>query len=114
MFEMMDYCKPNQNKLTIISQGDVGVYFFVIHKGKVSVFIDGEYKTDLTAGDGFGELALVSNMNRTASVIARDSEVRLLALHMAHFQSYLNSLTRKSAMEARELLDTIKFFSIST
>ena len=47
-----------------------GVGFFVISGGEASVTVDGAYVKRLGTGDYFGELALISQQVRTATVTA--------------------------------------------
>lgn len=56
----------------IITQGDVGTEFFVIAKGNVDIVVDGNLVNSLEAGDYFGEVALIKDQPRNATVIARD------------------------------------------
>ena len=56
----------------IIIQGDVGTEFFVIAKGNVDIVVDGNLVNSLEAGDYFGEVALIKDQPRNATVIARD------------------------------------------
>jgi CRP/FNR family transcriptional regulator, cyclic AMP receptor protein len=44
--------------------------FFVIESGEAEVTIDGEPRATMTAGDHFGEIALLLGSGRTASVTA--------------------------------------------
>jgi MFS family permease len=68
-----------------VRQGDVGNEFFVIAEGEFSVSVDGVLRaTALTAGDGFGEIALLRAVPRTATVSAR-VPAKLLAVTAADF-----------------------------
>eukprot|EP00746_Dinoflagellata_sp_MGD_P162130 gnl/MRDRNA2_/MRDRNA2_89554_c0_seq1.p1 gnl/MRDRNA2_/MRDRNA2_89554_c0~~gnl/MRDRNA2_/MRDRNA2_89554_c0_seq1.p1 ORF type:complete len:405 (+),score=118.90 gnl/MRDRNA2_/MRDRNA2_89554_c0_seq1:85-1299(+) len=68
--------KPVDGKMRVMSQGDDGEYLFVIEEGVLDCYkkIDGEDKLVKTcvAGDTFGELALLYNCPRSASVESRE------------------------------------------
>ena len=59
----------------IIRQGDKGNDFFIIQEGVVMVQVNGEVVTELGSGAYFGELALLSNQRRAATVIAKGNAV---------------------------------------
>jgi CRP/FNR family transcriptional regulator, cyclic AMP receptor protein len=66
-------------------QGDRGREFGVIVDGSASVSADGNEIAALGAGDFFGEIALVSDIPRTATVTAT-SPVRLLVVSARDFR----------------------------
>ena len=56
---------------TITSEGGGGVGFFVIEDGEAVVSVQGEERRTLGAGDYFGEVALIDEGPRTATIEAR-------------------------------------------
>jgi Cyclic nucleotide-binding domain/Major Facilitator Superfamily len=54
----------------VIREGDVGEHFFLIARGELEVSTAGESLRLLGPGAGFGEIALLHDVRRTASVIA--------------------------------------------
>jgi len=64
--------KPFAEGEVIFEQGDVGALFYIIKSGEVEGKIEGENKESfkLTAGDFFGERALLTNEPRAATMTA--------------------------------------------
>jgi MFS family permease len=68
----------------VVRQGDPGDRFYLIKRGDFDVYVDGEPVQSLEAGDSFGEIALLRDVPRTATVRAR-TEAVLYALDRRHF-----------------------------
>jgi CRP/FNR family transcriptional regulator, cyclic AMP receptor protein len=69
-------------------QGSPGREFFVLLEGTVEVVRDGKRISTLQGGDFFGELALISNIPRTATVTAT-SPIRALVVVGRDFRRLL-------------------------
>jgi CRP/FNR family transcriptional regulator, cyclic AMP receptor protein len=67
-------------------EGGPGDGFFVIESGELEVTVGGESVATLTAGDYFGEIALLTGADRMATVTAR-TDVRCYALTPWDFRS---------------------------
>ncbi|MGH8823761.1 MAG: MFS transporter [Jiangellaceae bacterium] len=87
----------------VVRQGDVGDRFYVIESGTVDVIGDGRLVATLGRGEGFGEIALLRRVPRTATVRAAD-ELRLQALGRDHFLPVVTGYT-PSAREAGMAVD---------
>ena len=68
----------------VITQGEEGREFYVLGSGELAVTIDGEPRPTLYAGESFGEIALLHNVPRTATVAAI-TPARVLEIHAADF-----------------------------
>jgi CRP-like cAMP-binding protein len=55
---------------TVMKEGLGGAAFFVIESGEATVSVRGDERTTLKAGDYFGEIALIDEGARTATVTA--------------------------------------------
>ncbi len=69
---------------TIATEGQGGVGFFVIEEGSATVEVRGQERGRLGAGDHFGEIALLRNVPRTATVTAL-TPLRLIAIEREPF-----------------------------
>ena len=55
---------------TVVKEGSGGAAFFVIESGEAAVFIRGKKRSTLKADDYFGEIALIDDGTRMATIVA--------------------------------------------
>jgi CRP/FNR family transcriptional regulator, cyclic AMP receptor protein len=55
---------------SVVTEGSTGTSFFVIGEGNATVSVGGEVRDNLGSGDYFGEIALVDEGVRSASIVA--------------------------------------------
>ena len=60
---------------TVTSEGAGGIGFFVIEEGEAKVSVGGRERRRLGPGDYFGEVALLTDSPRTATIVA-DTDLR--------------------------------------
>ena len=86
----------------VIGQGDVGDAFYVVDTGSLSVDVDGvRRERALVHGDGFGEIALLQGVPRTATVTATDP-VGLLRIERDDFLAAITG-----SVDGRRIADEV-------
>jgi CRP-like cAMP-binding protein len=81
----------------VIQEGDVGDRFYAVAAGSFSIVMRGEHVRDARRGSCFGEVALLADVPRTATVSATEPG-RLLAVERAPFLVAMTG--RDSALSA--------------
>lgn len=88
MWREKDIVRVYQKGDIIIKEGDAGREMFIIKSGSVDVVKgEGEQRVALATlnrGDFFGEMSILENIRRSATVIARE-ETHLLVLNAGNF-----------------------------
>jgi CRP/FNR family transcriptional regulator len=87
---------------TIATEGERGVGFFIISDGTVEYSVDGKKIGTGGPGDYFGEIALIDDGPRTATIVAR-TEVKAYGMTMWEFRP----LVEEEASIAWELLQVM-------
>lgn len=98
----------------MITQGDAGDYFYVVEKGSFHVYVNkaghltsgaegmGNNVGTIEAGGSFGELALMYNAPRAATVVSADDKCVLWALDRVTFRRIL----MESTFQRRRMYET--------
>ncbi len=60
---------------TVTEEGAGGAGFFVVESGEADVSVDGQARGSIKAGDYFGEIALLTGSDRTATITAKTDMV---------------------------------------
>jgi CRP-like cAMP-binding protein len=68
----------------VFEQADPGDRFYIVEDGRVEIFVDGEKVADAWPGESFGEIALLRDIPRTATVTAAE-DTKLVALERDEF-----------------------------
>ncbi len=85
-------------KETILEQGETGDAFYAIRSGQVEVVKDEELVRTLGPGEYFGEIALLMDVPRTASVIAR-TPLRAYRLDREGFDRLVGGAFRRGTLK---------------
>ena len=74
---------------TVITAGSTGDRFYLVRSGRLqAVAVDGTVLSTMSAGEGFGELALLDGTPRTVTVQALEA-CELWSLDRSHFQRWI-------------------------
>ena len=77
----------------VVNEGDRGDRFYVVADGRLAVTVHGRDVRQLDPGDGFGEIALIRDVPRTATISAI-GPVTLLAINRSQFLEALTGQPR--------------------
>ena len=118
----------NDNRITVISQmklytmgskeivfeqNSPGSNFFVVATGKLDIFVNGKKVNSAGAGDSFGELALLHDTPRSASVYTTE-KVTMWGLDRKTFRTAVKTVTAQNYKENKQFIDSVPLFSVLT
>ncbi|KAG1659908.1 cGMP-dependent protein kinase, isozyme 1 [Nymphon striatum] len=83
------YEQRYQKDSLVIKEGDTGSHLYVSARGKLHVLKDGVFLGEMGSGKAFGELAVLYNCTRTASVKVAVTDATVWVLDRRVFQSIM-------------------------
>eukprot|EP00521_Asterionellopsis_glacialis_P009197 CAMPEP_0195285806 /NCGR_PEP_ID=MMETSP0707-20130614/3509_1 /TAXON_ID=33640 /ORGANISM="Asterionellopsis glacialis, Strain CCMP134" /LENGTH=835 /DNA_ID=CAMNT_0040345359 /DNA_START=89 /DNA_END=2596 /DNA_ORIENTATION=- len=92
----------------IITQGDVGDYFYVISSGTIEYIVDDQPVGEGHAGEQFGGLALLYNCPRAATCVAK-TDGKLWRIHQEVFRRIIAKYQVEKDTDTKTLLSKIPF-----
>lgn len=99
-----------KNDQNIVQQGDDGDKFYVIESGKFDIYVNNVFAVQYHAGQNFGELALMYNCPRAATVKA-NGKGTLFALDRMGFHRFMKDATQEVEHDIAEFLKSVKLLS---
>lgn len=106
--EMFLY-QMKENSL-VLTQGSIGVFFYIIKDGELEVSIDSKVIKVLKKGDSFGELALLHNSVRTSTVISK-TDCLCWCLDRRKFRRVIDHINSKNFIETKKFIKSIPVLS---
>ncbi|EDO05550.2 cGMP dependent protein kinase family protein [Babesia bovis T2Bo] len=97
----------------VVRQGDNGTYFFIISEGDFDVYVDGEHVNSMTRGTAFGEISLIHNTPRSATVKVKNKAGncgKLWGVTRVVFRDTLKRISLRNYTENREFIDCVTIF----
>lgn len=92
----------------IIRQGDIGDFFYVVEEGNVSFVVNGATVGGQGKGCSFGELALLYNTPRAASVVAT-KPCKAWKVDQTTFRSVLAAKELNDGQQVQKTLENVPF-----
>ena len=97
----------------LFKQGDNASLFFFLETGILELYINNLLKKELWPGTAFGELALIYNAVRSASIKAQQDSI-LWCLDRVTFSNFFKDINERLYRENRNFLDNVSFFRFFT
>jgi CRP-like cAMP-binding protein len=94
----------------IIQQGDHGELFYILEEGTCQILIDGESLGMIESGSSFGDLALMYNCPRAATIISV-SECTLWTLDRVFFRQAMVTSSSNQNVQLSQFLSKISLFA---
>eukprot|EP00923_Selenidium_pygospionis_P034312 GHVN01059863.1.p1 GENE.GHVN01059863.1~~GHVN01059863.1.p1 ORF type:complete len:781 (+),score=76.66 GHVN01059863.1:1512-3854(+) len=95
----------------VVEEGSMGSHFFIISSGTFDVSVKGKAVNQMKAGKAFGEIALIHNTPRSATVKCLD-DGSVWGVQRTAFRNILKQLSARNFQENRQFLDSVKIFEL--
>ncbi|CAG9332057.1 unnamed protein product [Blepharisma stoltei] len=97
----------------VFEQGQPGTNFFVLATGILEVIIDNNQVNTLKSGDSFGELALLHDAARSATIKALENST-LWGITRKTFRTALEAMNSTANQENMQFINSVPLFQILT
>lgn len=97
-------------KSIVCEQGSPGDNFFIVAAGRVEVIVNGIKKKIMSKGEQFGEIALLHNTLRTATIKTVE-QTYLWALSRGSFKEALLTIHNNKLKENKHFIDNVSIFA---
>ncbi|CAD8067231.1 unnamed protein product [Paramecium primaurelia] len=112
VIEKMFYCTVKDQEM-VFKQGDKGSSYFLIERGQCQIIINNDVKKTLKSGEAFGELALLYNAPRSASVKAI-GDCAFWAIDRNTVRKVIEEISLKDYEQNKEFIQKVQFFESLT
>lgn len=96
-------------KETIFQQNQPGINFFILATGRLEVLVNGEQKNIIKPGQGFGEIALLHDSNRSATIKTLEKST-LWGLDRDTFRSFVQSVSSQNHELNKQFINSVRIF----
>jgi cGMP-dependent protein kinase len=112
LIERMLFYSLGANEI-VFEQEQMGNNYFIVIAGSLEVIVNGKPVSVLKERDSFGELALLHDTPRTASIVTLEKTF-LWGLDRKTFRSALEALNIQNYSENRQFIDTVPLLGVLT
>ncbi|KAM3137532.1 hypothetical protein pb186bvf_010322 [Paramecium bursaria] len=112
VIEKMFYCATSDGQF-VFKQGEKASSYFLIERGQCQIIINDEIKKVLKQGDPFGDLALLYNAPRSASVKAV-GDCGFWAIDRNTFRRVIEDISLRDYETNKDFIQKVKFFDSLT
>jgi cGMP-dependent protein kinase 1 len=112
LIDRMKHYSLTSNQI-VFEQNQTGNNFFIVITGKLDVIVNGNKVNTLVRRDSFGELALLHNTPRSATIIAIE-ETTLWGLDRKTFRKALETVNAQNYLENQQFIEIVPLFKILT
>ena len=102
-----------EGQKVVFSQGHSGQNFYIIESGSVEVLLNGERKAIIEASGYFGEMALIYDTKRTATIKTLE-KMSCWVMRGDNFREAIHSISKNSLEENKEFLLNLGFYNKMT
>ncbi|CAG9331746.1 unnamed protein product [Blepharisma stoltei] len=97
----------------VFEQDQPGNTFFIVASGKLEVYVNGKKVKTLGAGDSFGELALLHDSPRSATIQTAE-RTTLWGLDRKTFRHAVETVNAQNYQENKQFIESVPLFRILT